>query len=280
MKAISRVVSTSFWEDKKVVSLFSPEDKYFFLYLLTNPHTTQLGVYKLIPKIAAFEMGYSIEAVKVLLDRFENKYKVLKFNPDTSEVAIKNFLKHSIIKGGSPVMDCLLKEERQVEDKSLLQYIYSNLNGIDTLNITVKQYVEHLSTVDTLHINDNDNDNERIVTRIVDESLQSPQKVNKHKGFYPPTTSDIITYCTEKKLTHVNPEAFIDFYESKNWMIGKNKMSSWRSAVSGWNRRAIERGDKPYKPKQVIQNRPKSKPEPEDDGRLPMEEYLKLNPNI
>ena len=63
MKPIVRVVSTSFWEDPKVTTLFTPEDKYFMLYLLTNPHTTQLGIYQFVPKIAAFEMGYSTEAV-------------------------------------------------------------------------------------------------------------------------------------------------------------------------------------------------------------------------
>ena len=66
MKPINRVVSTSFWEDETIVNDFSPEDKYFYLYLITNPHTSQLGIYKLVPKTAAFELGYSKEAVMVL----------------------------------------------------------------------------------------------------------------------------------------------------------------------------------------------------------------------
>lgn len=129
----------------------------------------------------------------------------------------------------------------------------TSVNNTDTINI--------IDTIDTNITNDKSNN-------------------TKHKVFIVPTVDEVTEYCKEKSLKYVNPEAFIDFYESKNWMIGKNKMSSWRSAVSGWNRRAIERGDKPYKPKQVVQNRPKPKPEPEDDGRLPMEEYMKLNPNI
>lgn len=240
MKPIKRVVSTSFWEDEKVVEMFTPEDKYFYIYLLTNPHSTQLGIYRLVPKTAAFELGYSKEAVKVLLDRFESKYKMIKYSDSTSEIAIKNFLKHSIMKGGKPVMDCLLKEEKQVEDVSLLQYIYNNLKNIDKLNNTVKEYIDHLREV----INDNDNDNERYVH---ESSTNRPRFVKEpKKKFQPPTAEEILDYCSEKDLRYVNPNAFIDFYESKGWMVGKNKMSSWKGAVSGWNRRAMERGERPY----------------------------------
>lgn len=158
-KEIKRIVSTSFWEDPKVVNDFSPEDKYFMLYLLTNPHSSQLGIYRLVPKTAAFELGYSVEAVTVLLDRFENKYGIIKYSKETSEVAIKNFLKYSVIKGGKPVMDCLLQDESQVKDKSLLTYIRNSINDTNALNNTVKEYLDHVNN----NNNDNDNDNERIV---------------------------------------------------------------------------------------------------------------------
>lgn len=166
MKPINRVVSTSFWEDETIVNDFSPEDKYFYLYLITNPHTTQLGIYKLVPKTAAFELGYSKESVIVLLERFENKYDMIRYNKETCEVAIKNYLRHSVVKGGKPVMDCLMKEESRVEDKSLLEYIYINNIYRDNLNITIKEYIEHLGyllNINTNNDNDNDNDNERIV---------------------------------------------------------------------------------------------------------------------
>lgn len=167
MKAINRVVSTSFWEDETVVNDFSPEDKYFYLYLLTNPHTTQLGIYKLVPKTAAFELGYSKEAVIVLLDRFESKYGMIRYSQDTCEVAIKNYLRHSVVKGGKPVFDCLLKEESRVVDESLLRYVYSSVINKNNLNNTVREYLNHLGNklndISIPNDNDNDNENERIV---------------------------------------------------------------------------------------------------------------------
>ena len=99
---IKRIVDTDFWLDDKVVDMFSPEDKLFFLYLMTNPHTTQLGIYQINRRVMAFEIGYSTDSINVLLDRFENDYKVIRYSKTTSEVAIKNYLRHSIIKGGKP----------------------------------------------------------------------------------------------------------------------------------------------------------------------------------
>ena len=49
--------------------------------------------------------------------------------------------------------------------------------------------------------------------------------------FTPPTVEEIDAYCIEKRIDVV-PQSIWDFYESKGWMVGKNKMKSWRSAVS------------------------------------------------
>ena len=178
--AVKRVVDTEFWNDSKVSDLFSAEDKYFMLYLLTNPHTTQLGIYELSISKAANELGYSKDVVKVLLERFQNKYELIKYNEITNEVAIKNFLRHSIVKGGKPVMDCLLKEEKKIKDKELLTYIFNNLNNYnDTLNTTVKEFISYITNIYNFNINNNiynDNDNERIVPRIVNDELAELEK--------------------------------------------------------------------------------------------------------
>ncbi|PEV73982.1 replication protein, partial [Bacillus cereus] len=76
--AIFRQVHTSFWNDVKVQEDFTPEDKYFFLYLLTNPQTKQIGVYQITKKQMAFETGYSHETIKALMQRFEEYHKIIK----------------------------------------------------------------------------------------------------------------------------------------------------------------------------------------------------------
>ncbi len=156
---VKRVVDTSFWTDGKVDD-FSPEDKYFMLYLLTNPFTKQLGIYEISVKQAAFQMGYSVDAVNVLLDRFETKYGVIRFSKETNEIAILNFLRHSVMKGGKPVEDCIMHDMQRVKDKTLIDFVFSRLAGRDDLNATVKKIVDDYMN-DNHNDNHNDNDNDR-----------------------------------------------------------------------------------------------------------------------
>jgi hypothetical protein len=175
--AIKRIVSTDFWTDNKVVDCFTPEDKYFMLYLLTNPHTTQLGIYKLNTKIAAFELGYSQEAVVALLERFENKHQLLKYSKETQEVAIKNYLRHSIVKGGKPVLDCLNRELGQVKNVELVEYVLEEIKGASNLNVTVLDFVnQHTIKNDNENDNENenDNDNENDDSCLVSERIVQP----------------------------------------------------------------------------------------------------------
>lgn len=158
---IKRVVDVSFWTDGKVDD-FSPEDKYFMLYLLTNPFSKQLGIYEISIKQAAFQMGYSLDAFNVLLDRFENKYKIILFSKETSEIAILNFLRHSVMKGGKPVEDCIRKEMTLVKNKKLIDTVFHHLYGRDDLNDTVKKIVNaYINNNDNDNDNDNENENER-----------------------------------------------------------------------------------------------------------------------
>ena len=170
MKRIKRIVDTGFWSDEKIMD-FTPEDKYFWLFLLTNEYTSQLGIYYLPIKKAAFDLGFPEQKVRELIDRFIG-YEMIQFSKKTSEVAIKNYLIYSIVSGGKPVYDCLIKEMYQVKDKTLLEYIYKNLKPKDLPNNTVKDFIK------SLFIYINDNDNERIVT----ESLPNRQRIVR-KGY-------------------------------------------------------------------------------------------------
>lgn len=54
--------------------------------------------------------------------------------------------------------------------------------------------------------------------------------------FVPPTVDEVREYCQERHSS-VDPVAFVSFYESKGWMVGKNRMKNWKSAISSWERR-------------------------------------------
>lgn len=118
-----RMVHTEFWDDPKVVEEMTPEDKYFFLYLLTNSNTTQIGIYQITKKQMAFDMGYSLESVNVLLERFINHHKIVRFSTESREIALKNWGRYNFNKGGKPIIDCVKSELKAVKDTSLIQYV-------------------------------------------------------------------------------------------------------------------------------------------------------------
>lgn len=61
---------------------------------------------------------------------------------------------------------------------------------------------------------------------------KSPEK-QKPKHFAPPKLEEIREYCQERQNS-VSPERFFSFYESKGWMVGKNKMKNWKAAIATW----------------------------------------------
>ena len=63
---------------------------------------------------------------------------------------------------------------------------------------------------------------------------------NKKAFFKKPTFDEVNNYCLERN-NNIDPEAFIDFYESKNFMIGKNKMKDWKAAVRTWEKREAKK---------------------------------------
>ncbi|MBD1373868.1 hypothetical protein IC620_16105, partial [Hazenella sp. IB182357] len=127
--AIYRQVHTAFWEDDKVVEEMTPEDKYFFLYLLTNPHTTQIGIYPITKKKISFDLGYSIESANALISRFESHHKLIKYNIETREIAIINWGKYNFNRGGKPVEDCVKKELKEVKDQELITLVASKIEN-------------------------------------------------------------------------------------------------------------------------------------------------------
>ena len=121
----------------------------------------------------------------------------------------------------------VIKEKRSLAGKKSAEIKKQNAT-----NSTHVESVEQNSTNST--VNDTDNVNVTVndnVTVIKKESSR----------FTPPTLLEVQVFILEKKYG-VNADSFWNFYESKNWMVGKNKMKDWKKAIAGWESR-----DKPNK---------------------------------
>ena len=162
-----RLVYTSFWDDPKVIEEMTPEDKYFYLYLLTNTNTNMIGIYEITKKQMAFQLGYSIEAVNSLIDRFAKHYKLIEYDAEKREIFIKNYAKYNLNKGGRPVECCIEKELEKVKNtrwikemvklvpnEKISEIINTHLNNHDTYDDT------YHDTYDDTGGNQNQNQNQ------------------------------------------------------------------------------------------------------------------------
>jgi uncharacterized phage protein (TIGR02220 family) len=186
-----RHVHTSFWQDAKVLEEMTPEDKYFYLYLLTNPNTTQIGVYQITKKQMAFDLGYSVESVNSLMQRFETVHNLIRYNPETREIALLNWGKYNLNKAGKPVLDCINKELKSVKDTSLLKLVAEKIPNEEVLKLFTR-YVD-----DTYNDTLDDTYHDTSTTSGEKEKEKEKQKEKDNIPFV-----DIIDYLNSKANTN------------------------------------------------------------------------------
>lgn len=141
-----RQVHVEFWQDGFVLDL-TPEEKYFFLYLMTNSKTSQCGIYELPKRIIETETGYNRETVDKLLNRFI-QYGKIQYNDETKEIFIMNWVKHNKI--NSPkVKSCIIKELQSIKHIPYVQMFIQQANKygyhIDTVSIPYANSIDSLS---------------------------------------------------------------------------------------------------------------------------------------
>ena len=68
----------------------------------------------------------------------------------------------------------------------------------------------------------------------IKESIK--EKHETAKRFVPPTLEEVKARIKEMNYTF-DAEAFIAFYQSNGWMVGKSKMKDWRAAMVTWQKR-------------------------------------------
>ena len=120
-----RQLHTTFWNDSLILDL-TPEQKYFYIYLLTNPNTTQCGIYEISIKQISYHTGYNKDTVLNLLELFVELKKIV-YSKETNELLLLNFLKFNASESPS-IKKCIEKDLKAVKNKDLIQYIQGVYN--------------------------------------------------------------------------------------------------------------------------------------------------------
>ena len=85
----------------------------------------------------------------------------------------------------------------------------------------------------SMYVNQQLNENER-----TKNGQKTDKKRTKSDGTtIPPTIEEVAAYIAENNYTEIDATTFWQFYESKGWMIGKNKMKNWHMAINTWRKR-------------------------------------------
>lgn len=131
---IYRNVNTTFWTDTKVADDFTPEDKYFMLYCLTNNYTNLCGCYEISIKQMSKDLGYEVETVEKLLRRFEEIHNIISYNKENKEILIKNWHKYNWTKSGK-LDKPLLNEIEKIKTLDFKRFLADLYNKRDTVSI-------------------------------------------------------------------------------------------------------------------------------------------------
>lgn len=93
MMEVFTKVERGYWQDEFILEL-TPEQRYFYLYLISNNKVNTLGAYVFPMTMSTVELGYNRETVKKLLDHFVEAGKIM-YDETTNEVFLLNWPKRN-----------------------------------------------------------------------------------------------------------------------------------------------------------------------------------------
>lgn len=171
-----RQLHTDFWNDGFVLDL-TPEEKFFYIYLMTNSNTAQCGIYELPKRIIETQTGYNRETVDKLLLRFE-EYKKIYYCVETKEIIILNWIKYNQPNNLNAVK-CVNKELR-------------NIKNIEFVSIFYKQCLNEELNIDGI-FKGIEIDNFENHENITDENLNKPLDSPLEGAYKEPISKEVIS---------------------------------------------------------------------------------------
>jgi DnaD/phage-associated family protein len=117
-----RQLYTEFWSDSFVLEL-TPEEKYFYLYLISNSKTTQCGIYEISKRTIETDTGYNRETVEKLIQRFCD-YKKILYCDDTKELMVINWIKYNVPNNLNAIK-CVNKEISKIKHKEFVEILFN-----------------------------------------------------------------------------------------------------------------------------------------------------------
>lgn len=195
----SRPVCETIWLDSKVKTKLQNWEKYLFIYLLTNSHLEQVGIYEITFDTISYETGLTFEQVTRGMKKLED-VELISYDNDTNEVAILNYFKYSILGGGKPYEKCFLNLGKKIKSRDLLIAIYNKAILVNDDREIYKFALEQCKKA----LNEN-NDNKKFITED-EEREYLEDEICKIEEFAINTDNQFII----QKVKQALPYSFVD----------------------------------------------------------------------
>ena len=219
-------LKTDFFNQETIDFLLSQKNgcEYIVLYQMLCLNTANNNG-EMCSKIGEMIVPYNVD--KIVRD---TKY----FDFDTVTIALELFKKLGLIYEENDKILKITNFNEMVGSEA------SNPNAQRQKRFRERQKQLKLSVTDS-NVDSNAKNNEEIEIDIRDrdKSIDIDKENNKRKNFIKPTLEEVNQYCIERK-NNIDPENFIDYYNSNGWKVGKNQMKDWKAAIRTWERRNKE----------------------------------------
>lgn len=221
----------TFWTDAKVVEDFTPEDKLFYFYLLTNPHTNLIGCYEITVRQISNELGYSKDSVENLIKRFEIHHQNISYDRTTKELLVVNWSKFNWTKSPKLII-AVEKSLKNVKNEVFREFLEDRL--IDE-EIEWIPYPYPMDTPIPIPIT--------ITSSIKERGIV---KGENKKQKYGSQENVLLTENEYQKLQDEYPKHYEKYIEDLSLYIASKgkKYKSHNATIRNWIRRDLEKGTK------------------------------------
>ena len=226
-------IVTDIFDDDKILLIESMPDAdsiiviWFKLLCLAGKQNNS-GVFLINERIPYTDEMFStifrrpLNTVRLALKTFEEFGMIEIVN---NAVTIPKWEKHQRLDALEASREATKKRVAKFRKKQKQLADGGNVTGNVTSGVTVTE-----CNADRIDIDKNREDED------IDTETEKRKKTRAKKTntFTPPTVEEVSNYIKEKGY-QIDPQYFCDYYESNGWMVGKNKMVSWKATVNRWN---------------------------------------------
>lgn len=233
-----RKVHTAFWDDPLIEKL-NPDARYFYLFLMTNPLCTECGIYQITIKKMCNYTGYNEDSIKALIKIFEVDNSRLIYDLKTEEMCLlkkPNYIDNT----GTPVVDCLKTEFKNVKNKVLITKQLPHIEKDTVRKVYETWYGAWYASFNKLGQEEEKEEEKEEKEKKKESPANNLQNSNLHRQPVIPTKNEVWEVFSRSGGTKEMAKSFYEKHDGTGWFIGSSPITNFSSLankfIDNWKR--------------------------------------------